>query len=232
VEVIKEFKLFYENYLGLKDKKYTNGIAVSLCPQRDVPLNKRFFYKLIASGYDGEIAMSCSQDFSEEEIIGICRYLASGGIDESLMQSGIKVRNYDQSFMYRMIQHVPSTFDVNDVICLPGGQVIKVLYVENSKKFLAIMDDSLVGYSKVSDVIYGYGNIVVWIEEAFRRMGIAERLVKLLINRCYEDDIVPMYIAREDNVASIELAKKLHFEIVQKEFVASYVAPMNPSYAK
>ena len=85
-----------------------------------------------------------------------------------------------------------------------------------------MVNGELVGYCKVSDVIANYGNLVVWVEEPRRRLGIAESLVKLMIKKCYEERIVPMYVVKTDNHASISLAKKLGFQVKQRELVVSY----------
>ena len=67
-----------------------------------------------------------------------------------------------------------------------------------------------------------YGNLVVWVEESRRRLGIAESLVRLMIKKCYEEEIEPMYVVKTDNHASIALATKLGFEVKQRELVVSY----------
>lgn len=74
----------------------------------------------------------------------------------------------------------------------------------------------------MSDVISDYGNLVVWVVESKRRSGIAECLVKLMISKCYEERIVPMYVVKADNHASKALAQKLGFQVIQRELVVSY----------
>ena len=58
-------------------------------------------------------------------------------------------------------------------------------------------------------------------EEPRLRLGIAESLVKLMITKCYEEKIVPMYVVKTNNHASISLAKKLGFQAKQRELVIS-----------
>ena len=108
-------------------------------------------------------------------------------------------------------------------ICLPDGRPVTFLYLEANKKYLAVTGDTLLGYCKLSDVILGYGNIVVWVDEAFRRLGLARALTALTLHRCRLDGILPMYIVKSDNQASIALAKQLGFQIVQMEWIASII---------
>lgn len=65
----------------------------------------------------------------------------------------------------------------------------------------------------------GFGNIVVWVDEKYRKLGIATQLLNLVLEQCEKDGIIPDYIVKTNNVASIRLAKNAGFGIVQKEFV-------------
>ena len=99
--------------------------------------------------------------------------------------------------------------------------------MDEYRKYVALINGEIIGYCKVSDVIAGYGNLVVWVEESRRRLGIAESLVRLMIKKCYEEEIEPMYLVKTGNHASIALAQKLGFQVKQRELVVSYTRGIN-----
>lgn len=223
------FHAFYEGYLGLNNADNYNGVAVCVSPYRDQPINKHYFYKLIAVNYQGQCVLSCSQEFQHEEILWICQNLNFDRIGDDFLPCQIPGREYEQSCMYRMLLEHPDAWEGQagltppQEIRLPDGRPVEFLYLETNRKYLAVTGDTLLGYCKLSDIILGYGNIVVWVDEPFRRLGLAKALTALTLRQCRQDGILPMYIVKSDNLASVALAGQLGFQTVQKEWIASVV---------
>lgn len=216
------FSDFYQEYLGLNDKMLYNNVQVCKCKYRDIPLNKRYFYKVIATIYNGEKIISCSPEFKEAEIVFLCNNIHFEAIGAGDIHNELTMPEYELSYMDRML--LDRQPDINEDMLLVYGRYDQIgyRYLEAYKKYIALIDDELIGYCKVSDVISDYGNLVVWVEESKRRLGIAESLVRLMIHKCYEERIVPMYVVKTDNLASKALAKKLGFHVIQRELVVSY----------
>lgn len=124
--------------------------------------------------------------------------------------------------MNRMFLDNPSDISMDKRADSNSNNLIEYRYLDEYRKYAAVIEGELIGYCKVSDVIAGYGNLVVWVEESRRRLGIAESLVRLMIKKCYEEEIEPMYVVKTDNHASIALAQKLGFQVKQRELVVSY----------
>lgn len=218
---ISLFSDFYQEYLGLNDKILHNDVQVCKCKYRDIPINKRYYYKVIATVYNGEKIISCSPEFNEAEIVFLCNNINFEAIGAGDIHYELKMPEYELSYMDRMLLN--SQPDINeDTLSVYGRQdQIEYRYLEAYKKYIALINDELIGYCKVSDVISDYGNLVVWVEESKRRLGIAETLVQLIIEKCYEESIVPMYVVKTENHASKALAQKLGFQVMQRELVVS-----------
>lgn len=216
------YQNFYDNYLGINKINNYLGTSVCISDFRDTPLNKHYFYKVIATTYKNKHIISCSSNLDEYEIKELCQSLDFNKINSGELQSDIKIRNYELSCMYRLLLDKHDKVDGKNSLVVRMKGSIEFKYLESQRKYLALHNDDLIGYCKISDVILGFGNIVVWIDAPYRRQGIAEHLLDLLIQQCYKDRIFPMYVVKFNNLASITLAKKMGFSIVQKEFVASY----------
>lgn len=214
-----DFDLFYKNYLGIKDKKIIQGITVCVSNNRDLPLNKKFYYNIIITEYNGECVVSCSPEVEKEKIKNVCNFIRNKTI-EDIIESKIQIETYDRACMYRLVLNEKPDYNSLSELKI-GKSLVSFKYIKDMKKFLALIGDTLIGYCKVSDVYYSYGNLVVWIEEEYRRNGVAEQLVKLAIEQCYKDSINPMYITKSINTASFSLAQKLKFNIVKKEVIFS-----------
>ncbi len=214
-----DFNLFYRSYLGINDKKIIQGITVCVSNNRDLPLNKNFYYKIIITEYNGKCVVSCSPEVEKEKINNICNLIKNRTI-EDIIETKIHIETYDRACMYRMVLNEEPDYSSLSELKI-GKKIVCFKYNKVMKKFLALIEETLIGYSKVSDVYYSYGNLVVWIDEEYRRNGVAEQLVKLSIEQCYKDGINPMYITKSNNTASFSLAQKLKFKIVKKEVIFS-----------
>jgi len=214
------FSDFYQEYLGLDDRMIWNDVHVCKCKYRDIPLNKKYYYKIIATKYNGEKIISYSSEFDEKELRFLCTKINFETIGVGNIHNELILPQYELSYMDRMLLETDINIDRSSGC--DGNNLIEYKYLEEYRKYITLVNGELVGYCKVSDVISNYGNLVVWVEEPRRRLGIAESLVKLMIKKCYEEGIVPMYVVKTDNYASISLAKKLGFQVKQRELVVSY----------
>lgn len=216
------FSDFYQEYLGLNDKMLHNDVQVCKCKYRDIPINKRYYYKVIATTYNGEKIISCSPEFNEAEIVLLCNNINFQAIGAGDIHDELKMPEYELSYMDRMLLDRQPDVNEDTISVYDRHDQIEYKYLEANKKYIALINAELIGYCKVSDVISDYGNLVVWVEESKRRSGIAESLVRLMINKCYEERIVPMYVVKTDNHASKALAKKLGFQVIQRELIISH----------
>ena len=64
------FQTFYEGYLGLNNAARCNGVSVGVSPYRDQPINKHYFYKLIATNYHGSVSSPALRTFSRRKPFG------------------------------------------------------------------------------------------------------------------------------------------------------------------
>lgn len=216
------FSDFYREYLGLDDSVICNDVHVCRCKYRDIPINKRYFYKIIATNYNREKIISLSPELDERELCSLCTKINFDTIGVGDILDDLMLPQYKLSYMDRMLLETPIDMGIDRRSAWAGNNAMEYQYLEEYRKYIALMNGDLVGYCKVSDVISGFGNLVVWVEESRRRLGIAESLVKLMIKKCYEEGIVPMYVVKTDNYASIALAKKLGFQVKQRELVVSF----------
>ena len=216
------FSDFYQEYLGLDNRMIYNDVHVCKCKYREIPLNKHYYYKIIATKYNGENIISYSPEFNETKLRFLCTNINFETIGVGNIHNDLELPQYELSYMDRMLLETQIDISANKRSGFDGNNSIEYKYLEEYRKYIALINGELAGYCKVSDVIAGYGNLVVWVEEPRRRLGIAESLVKLMIDKCYEERIIPMYVVKTNNHASLSLAKKLGFQVKQRELVVSY----------
>ena len=216
------FSNFYQEYLGLADSVICNAVRLCKSKYRDIPINKRYFYKVVATKYNGEKIISYSPDINETELKSLRAKIKFEAIGLGDIPYDLKLPQYELSYMNRMFLDSQSDVSIEKLSDSYSNNSIEYRYLDEYRKYAAVIDGELIGYCKVSDVIAGYGNLVVWVEESRRRLGIAESLVRLMIKKCYEEEIEPMYVVKTDNHASIALAQKLGFQVKQRELVISY----------
>lgn len=221
------FSNFYQEYLGLADSVICNDVRLCKSKYRDIPINKRYFYKVVATKYNGEKIISYSSDINETELKSLNAKINFEVIGQGNIPDDFKLPQYELSYMNRMFLDSQSDISMDKNSNSNNNHSIEYIYSDEYRKYIALIDGELIGYCKVSDVIAGYGNLVVWVEESRRRLGIAESLVRLMIKKCYEEEIEPMYVVKTDNHASIALATKLGFQVKQRELVVSYTRGIN-----
>lgn len=214
-----EFKAYYEEYLGIQNGEYLDDIFICRSKYRDIPINKHYCYKMIATVYEGKKVLSCSEEYSEKDIRDMQDMIDFSVLQDFVMAEALQGSDEPQFYLYRMQLEHRTECSVKANRKLPDGRDIEFIYLAKWKKYVAAIGEELLGYCKVSDVINGFGNIVVWVDEKYRKLGIATQLLNLVLEQCEKDGIIPDYIVKMDNKASIRLAKNAGFEIVQKEFV-------------
>ena len=211
------FNDYYEKYLSIDNGIIVNDCIVCKSENRDIPLNKRYIYRIIISDYNGERIASISSTISEDEINSICIDIKDKYIDEILESQQLCKIGLRLSKMYRMM------LDNEKISNNSINSNLKYEYINDYKKYIIRDNDNIVSYCKVSDVDYECGNIVVWTDENYRRKGFARELLLMTISKCKAEGIEPVYLVNSQNIASIELAKSVGFEIIQTEIVACEV---------
>ena len=110
-------------------------------------------------------------------------------------------------------------------ICVERGTITKeeydYIYIDEMRKYVAKSEEKTIGYCKVSDIDFGFGNIVVYIDENYRRQGLGSTLLNMMIQKCLELNINPVYVADSSNNSSINLAAKFGFSIASMEVIIS-----------
>lgn len=208
------FDVYYTKYLSRE-----NGIALNNCmicksENRDIPLNKRYIYRIIISDYNSERVISVSPTISASEIYNISKVISTMVIDDipqslELSNTGLRI-----SKMYRMV------LDNEDIFHNSLNSDTKYEYIKDYRKYVIRAKDYTVSYCKVSNIDYGYGNIVVWTNENDRRKGFAGELLRMTIAKCKTEGIEPVYLVNSQNTASLELAKSVGFMVAQTEIIA------------
>lgn len=215
-----EFDKFYWEYLGLDNGMEMDGCLLCRSEHRNEPLNKRYYYRVIVTDFDGKRVVSCPPDLQGEKLKKLCA-AAGGNVLEEAGRALQAPDGFSGGFMYRMVRDGKGELKGGGQSNSGADTHIVFHYLPEMKKFLAVSGQDLAGYCKISDVYGGYGNIVVWVKEKYRRQGIAAELAARTILQCGQDGIIPMYVVRASNIPSIALAKKLGFYTAQKEYIIS-----------
>lgn len=223
---------FNEEYLGLNEACNCDGIRLCQCQYRDMPLNKKYFYPVIAAICQGMNVISCSPKLGGTQQRHLCDSIDFEGFHAGLLPGHCVLPDCEPVYMDRMFLaercmnscEYGAKLDCPDetdgkAACCDKNHQIEYRYLDEYRKYIALMNGDVIGYCKVSDVIAGYGNFVVFVDEAHRRKGIAQRLVRSMIQTCLENKITPMYLVRITNLASLSLAKKAGFQVLQRELV-------------
>ena len=206
------FAKYYSRYLALDAGRDIHNCLVCPSPDRDTLLNRNFAYKIIITDYSGKRIVSVSPSISENIINIICTAIIDCSFEDILQLGQLHETGYRISMMYRM------TLNRNkSLINVWRSQAAE--YISEYKKYVIRDSGNIVSYCKVSNIDYGYGNIVVWTDEKYRRKGYARELLFRIILMCESEGIVPVYIVDSQNSASIELAKSFGFETVQTEII-------------
>lgn len=221
-----EFKKYYEAYLGLQREDETENAVIAFSENRERPINKRFIYKMILTEYENRPVLSLPPGIRNELPDGLFEYLKTArfdGISGRLSDLIEKEGEYPAAFhglraakMYRMIRNGKEPGSAG----WKSPEGFDLIWMAQMRKFMARKGGKIIGYCKISDIDYGYGNIVVWTEEEYRNRGIAKELLCRLTVQCRELGIEPVYLVSSTNSASVALAESAGFETVQIEYTA------------
>lgn len=220
--MIANYDTFYKNYLGIHNAVEKNGIVICNCSLRDIPLNKHFLYKMIVTMYEDRFIISVSNEIEYEFIEKLSRNIVGKSMDDIFQMMEYMKSKYRVTFLHRMFRlNKNKNKNKNKMLDLEGRKKPSVIikYIKENRKFLAYFNNEPIGYCKISDLYGSYGKIVVWVDERYRCLGIATRLLNETIMKCEEEKIEPMYLVNRENMASIRLAKKNGFQTAQEEII-------------
>lgn len=207
------FKDYYESYLDIDKLIDLNGCGICVSENRDIPINKRYIYKVIISDYNDQRIVSASPQISSVSISSICEDIKDKTLDEILFSKPLRQTELRVSKMYRMTL---GNINVNN----SSKQKITCEYLSDYKKNVIRDGNKIVSYCKVSNIDFTYGNLVIWTDEKYRRKGFAREVLLASILKCKEDGIEPLYLVNSQNTASLELAKTIGLTIAQTEIIA------------
>jgi len=177
----------------------------------DSPVNKSFYYPFIFTQIDNYKILSISSCYYTEFL----KYIKERELDDNII---LKIEEYlneknilhSTRKMFRMTFNDPCT--VNDDT---------IIFSEEYQKCVIQENDKIVAYAKISDVICGGANIVIYTEKEYRNKGYATELLKYITNYILEKGLIPIYFVDENNVSSIACAKKVGYHIENKESVVT-----------
>lgn len=206
---------FYKNFLLgdviLQNNEYE--IVVSL--HREKPVNKKYYYSLILSRLLNRWIFSTSNEMLPHLTNLLVQKRADISIYFTDYTKTLCFEGYSTRKMLRMV------WDRRKVKISVPDQTIEYIYIEAVMKYVAKKNGETFAYCKLSDVEENFGNIVIYTDEKYRRYGLAAYLLSLLLDKCNELNIYPMYVVDVNNVASTNLAKKMGFSIFSEEIVVS-----------
>ncbi len=93
--------------------------------------------------------------------------------------------------------------------------------INDERYFILIQNNEIAAYSIISDIDYGGANIVVVTFPKYRKKGYGRAVVAKSVEWCYRNDLIPVYLVNQLNIASINLAKSLGFELKAEEIIVS-----------
>lgn len=204
---------YYKKYIGSPLIEKNNYLHVVCSKYRDIPLNGNFLYKAILMKFKNKWILSSSEDCKEDIIHNIISLGKPKDLDyytDNLQPKDLRVRK-----MYRMI------WDGVNSSKIEIRPEYEYIYMDSFHKYVAKFNGNIISYCKISDIYFGFGNIVVFTNENYRNQGLATTLLNLLLIKCEEKNIFPLYMVDSKNIASIHLAKKLGFSIMSQEVIIS-----------
>ena len=204
--------MFYDKYLGI-DRLPEEEVTVYVSEQRNMPLNKIVIYRLILTDYQGKRIISASDTLKQDLLNRVILCTKGKTIAQTYDAMKDQEWGFRLSYMYRMFQEEDKPVE------LTNHEKLSITYLSEYKKSFATIDGEPIGYCKISDVYGTYGNIVVWVDERYRKQGIASLLLNDLLGRCKKEQIVPIYLVMKSNEASICLAQKFGFRIQKEEII-------------
>ncbi|MCH4886196.1 GNAT family N-acetyltransferase [Acidaminobacter sp. JC074] len=212
-----KYQSYYHKYLGY------DGSEMAFSEQRDKPLNRSYYYRVIATQIDGKDFYSVSSN------------LRSFDVKDTIKESFEHMRDkYEYRCFYRMglesykrtqvnLSRVYTYDDLDKFDSQKRAHVIQSYkdILDQGRRFVVTVSGENVAYGMISDIDFGGGNIVVYVKPEHRNKGYAKMLVSSCVDWCLDHDILPVYLVDKDNLPSIRLAKSLGFASFSTEHVLS-----------
>lgn len=212
-DLVSNYNVYYKEYIGINKIIEKGFINICSSEYRDIPLNKKFLHYGILTKYQEQWFLSCSDRYKNIILNNFTNLKESNDIDYYLNNLHIKDEKIRK--MYRMIWDGINTTEIG---LRPEYEYV---YMENLNKYVAKFNGKVISYCKISDIYYCFGNIVVYTNENFRKQGLATTLLNLLLVKCREKKLFPLYVVDSNNINSINLAKRLGFSIANEEIIIS-----------
>ena len=242
---MRNFKIHYENFLGINDKNSENLIS---CNQRDKIFCFNYNQILIVSNLNDKLYYSISpkyyskfqKDFNLDKNIDNFDNIFFD-VDDYFVNI---LEKYQITKYYRLSN--PNIVDTN-LKCFYKIEVLsdnnKKLYfkligergqkfketrwinrqklIEEKRYFIIVENDEIAAYSFISDIDYEGANIGVVTIPKYRRKGYGKALVSKAIEWCNKNEVIPIYLVNQQNDASVKLAKSLGFKVMSKEIIVT-----------
>lgn len=206
---------FYEQFLLGDEVLQNNDYEIVVSQHREKPINKKYYYSLILSRLLNRWIFSCSK----EMLTPLTNLLTRGRADLSSYLADYTESLYFEGYSTRRMLRM--LWDRRKLKIPVPDQDVEYIYIEAVMKYAAQKDGETLSYCKFSDVEEEFGNIVIYTDEKYRCRGFAAYLLFLLLDKCNELSIYPMYVVDVNNVASVNLAKKMGFSVISEEIVVS-----------
>ena len=94
--------------------------------------------------------------------------------------------------------------------------------IKEERTFAIIKGNRILSRASVDPIECGSGNISVTTDSDHRGKGYGKAVVSAAVEWCFEKDILPVYYARSDNIASLALAKSLGFTVMNREIIVNH----------
>jgi len=236
---------YYKAYLGINDD-YEQ--TVYPCPIRSKIFCFRSKQPLIYSNLNGKVYFSIAPEFYEELISKLDNIESDCNPDELLSKlDDIFTDLVEDQYinkMYRMSVtknnlKKPDKFELVE----PFSDKHKPLYFkqfasrgekykakkwnfmqqlrDEGRYFVIIDEDQIVSFSYISDIQAGGTNIVVSTNPKFRKKGYGKAVVHAATNWCFKNNLIPIYLVIQSNLASVNLAQSLGYKTMVEEIVVT-----------
>ena len=93
--------------------------------------------------------------------------------------------------------------------------------INDERYSILIENNEIAAYSFLSNIDNGGANILVVTLPKYRKKGYGKAVVLQSIEWCLNNKLIPIYLVNQSNIASINLAKSLGFELKSEEIIIS-----------
>jgi RimJ/RimL family protein N-acetyltransferase len=218
------FDTYYKKFLGIESSKEYKEFNIITSNQRTIPVNKKYHHLFICTKLENKIFISISpylyptfNKFTNDILNKNNIQLSEINFEflYNLLNQFIKSidMNYSVRYMYRMTKSNDIDYNVRDSK--------NIIELPEYKKYVILKNQKILSYSKISNIDCSGANIVVWTDEEYRKKGFGKTLVKHTLNKCFRENLIPIYLVHRDNINSIKLAKSLNFEIKNQEIIVT-----------